>query len=229
MGRGGSGVRAASETTVEISFTYQGARCRERIKLQPTPANLRRAAQHRAAILDAIAKGTFDYPTTFPDSPRATLFARQPGDIQITRDWLESWLDRKRAQVKASTWGGYYKAVTHVLIPKFGHLRLSDITRAALREWCAGLDAGNKRIANLLSVLRSALAEAAEDELLDHNPLAGWRYTKREAPKPTDDVDPFSAEEQAAILKACPCEPTRNLIRTAFWTGLRTSELIALE
>jgi len=40
--------------------------------------------------------------------------------------------------------------------------------------------------------------------------------------------DPFTREEQAAILAALDGQG-RNLIQFAFWTGMRTSELIALE
>jgi integrase len=43
-----------------------------------------------------------------------------------------------------------------------------------------------------------------------------------------DDVDPFSSEEQAAILDALSGQ-NKNLIQFALWTGLRTSELCALE
>ncbi|OBX35623.1 hypothetical protein A8U91_04697 [Halomonas elongata] len=70
------GVRIASASTVEIDFYYQGVRCRERLKLQPTPANLRKAARHRAAIIDAIDAGTFDYQVTFPRSKNARKFLR---------------------------------------------------------------------------------------------------------------------------------------------------------
>jgi len=54
MGRSGSGVRAISGSSIEITFAYRGVRCRERVRLKPTPANLKRAARHRAAVLDAI-------------------------------------------------------------------------------------------------------------------------------------------------------------------------------
>jgi integrase len=46
--------------------------------------------------------------------------------------------------------------------------------------------------------------------------------------KRDDGVDPFSSEEQAAILDALSGQK-RNLIQFALWTGLRTSELCALE
>ena len=70
MGRNSEwdGVRPRSKTSIEIDFVYKGVRCRERFKLAPTPANLKRVSLHRAAILDGIARGTFDYSVTFPES-----------------------------------------------------------------------------------------------------------------------------------------------------------------
>lgn len=75
MGRGGSGVRAVSDSSIEITFMYRGVRCRERVALKPTATNLKKAQQHKAAIEHAIAQGTFDYCVTFPGSPRAAKFA----------------------------------------------------------------------------------------------------------------------------------------------------------
>lgn len=66
------------------------------------------------------------------------------------------------------------------------------------------------------------------DELITSNPLAGWHYRKIDSPKEVDDIDPFTAEEQAAILTALPSDGV-PLIQFALWSGLRTSELVALE
>lgn len=38
-----TGVVAASDSSIQISFTHKGINCRERLKLQPSPANLKRA------------------------------------------------------------------------------------------------------------------------------------------------------------------------------------------
>lgn len=221
------GVRPASDSTIEIDFYYAGTRCRERIKLQPTPANLKRAAQHRAAILDAIEKGTFDYATTFPNSKRAATLTTLPGRAMTVATYLDDWLARKEKTLKASTANGYRKIVNGHLIPKFGKRTLTDITRLDIKTWAAGMAAGNKSIANIMSCFRAALQEAFEDELIEANPLAGWVYRKAEAPKEEDDIDPFTAEEQAAILAMMDAQG-RNLFQVAFWTGLRTSELVAL-
>ncbi|WP_420841665.1 tyrosine-type recombinase/integrase [Endozoicomonas acroporae] len=211
---------------MEISFPYKGVRCRERVKLKPTPANLKRAERHRAAIMDAIDKGTFDYLVTFPDSPRGKEFARVPGDALTIKHYLTQWLDDQKNQLKASTYDDYKKSVNNILIPAFGHLKLTDLKRKHIKAWGKGLTCSNKRIANILSPLRSALDEAVEDEVIDQNPLQGWTYSRKEEPK-EDHVDPFNREEQNAILNALNGQG-RNLIQFAFWSGLRTSELVAL-
>lgn len=95
-------------------------------------------------------------------------------------------------------------------------------------EWCSTLNVSMKAIKNRLSVLRTALANAAQEELIEVNPIYGWQWKNRSAPVLDDDVDPFSLEEQNAILAALVGQE-RNLFKFAFWTGMRTSELIALE
>ena len=222
------GVRIASESTIEIDFYYAGRRCRERIKLKPTPANLKRAANHRAAIIDAIEKGVFDYATTFPNSKYTSQRFTSTLDTALTvRRYLEVWIERKTPTIKASTAAGYQKVIKGHLVPRFGDATITSLTRSDIKMWAAGLGAGNKAIANILSVFRAALQEAFEDELIESNPLSGWVYRKTEVPKEEDDIDPFTAEEQAAILAVMEGQG-RNLVQFAFWTGLRTSELVAL-
>ncbi|AUL13797.1 Arm DNA-binding domain-containing protein [Bordetella bronchiseptica] len=53
------GVRPASESSIEISFVYQGRICVRRLRMKPTAANLKRAAEQRAAIVEAIARGEY--------------------------------------------------------------------------------------------------------------------------------------------------------------------------
>lgn len=221
------GVRAASTSTIEIDFYYAGRRCRERIKLEPTPANLKRAANHRAAILAAIDQGVFDYAVTFPKSANAKKLARYRGQTLILATYLDEWLSAKANQLKASTYDDYLKTFNGKVIPEFGKRPLTELTRADFRKWCASLDCGNKRIANILSPVRTALADAVEDGLIPSNPLHDWTFRKAEAPREDDDVDPFDAGEQAAILAKLEGQ-ARNFVQFAFWTGMRTSELVAL-
>lgn len=58
-------------------------------------------------------------------------------------------------------------------------------------------------------------------------PLAGWTFSRKDQVK-EDDVDPFSPEEQRAILGTLDGQ-AKNLVQFAFWTGMRMSELVALD
>lgn len=227
MGRDGRGVRAVSDTSIEITFMYRGVRCRERITLKPSPTNLKKAEQHKAAIEHAISIGGFDYSVTFPGSPRAAKFAPE-ANRETVAGFLSRWLDGKKRHVSSSTFDGYRKIVELRLVPALGEYMMVELKRKDVRDWLSTLEVSNKTLSNIQSCLRSALNDAAEEELIDVNPLAGWTYSRKEAPPKEDDVDPFSPEEQQAVLAALSGQ-ARNMMQFALWTGLRTSELVALD
>lgn len=236
MGRKGTGVTIVSDSSYEIAFSYKGQRCRERVKAKPCPANTRKLIQFAAAIRHAIEKGEFDYAKTFPNSKYAAKFAERPGDVLSVEKYFEAWLTRKKVEIKASTYTGYDRIVNNWVIPNFGKMALSELKRAAIRDWLAVIDkdkekkVSNKRLANIQSCMRSALSDAVEDELIESNPLADFTYSRVERPaddEPDDDVDPFTTDEQGAIIAKLR-DGENNLFRFFFWTGLRTSEAIAL-
>lgn len=225
------GVRADSKSSILIYFNYQGVQCKERIRLKPSPANLKRAAQHRGAILDAIAKGTFNYAETFPNSPRRFKFSADKSAGLPVATYLEDWLNAQKDHLKASTWDDYSKIVFNTLIPEFGKIDLPELRRSHVQAWGKRQKAGNKRLANVQSVFRKALHDRLGEDDSFVNPLHGWKYSrndlKKTPVKEDDDIDVFDAGEQKALLAVC--EPQhRNLFQFAFWTGLRTSELCAL-
>ncbi|WP_250533947.1 site-specific integrase [Caballeronia sp. AZ10_KS36] len=235
MGRDGRGVKPISKSSIEITFIYKGKRCRERIPLPPTAANLKRAEHHRAAILYEISRGTFDYAQVFPNSPRAATTELAGQTAETVAAYLERWLEIKKTQIAASTHRSYHSIIFGQVIPRFGKMRLAELRRAHLKEWLATIDdqqkkkVTNKRLANIQSCLRSALSDAVADEILDVNPLAGFTFERNEAPREQDHADPLDADEQAAVIAAARDPQIANLFRFAFWTGMRTSELIALD
>ena len=148
MGRGGRGVRAVSDTSIEITFMYRGVRCRERITLKPTSTNLKKAEQHKAAIEHAISIGTFDYLVTFPGSARAAKFA--PEAFRETMNgFLTWWLEGKKKYIASSTFEGYRKLVTLRLVPALGDTMLVDLKRKAVRDWLDTLEVSNKTLRNI--------------------------------------------------------------------------------
>lgn len=222
----------ASDTSIGIDFYYRGARCRERIKLPPTPANMRYAQHLLGQIKVEIARGTFDYRKHFPDSRRADLFAKLQGEVMHMGPALERWLADKAPEIEHSTLAGYRKIVNNILIPFCGDDRLTDFTRLRAKELVASLgDVSAKRINNVLGPVRGLFAEALEDELIESNPLETLkvrRKRKRADLGDEDGIDPFTPEEVTAILGACRDEQFRNFCQFNFATGLRMSEMFGL-
>lgn len=221
------GVRSVSPVSIQIDFYFRGVRCKERLKLPPTQANQKYAANLKAQILVDIARGTFDYAKYFPNSKKARMLSRTPGAAVTIEASLTQWLRGMKSVLEHTTFRDYQLAIDRVWVPAFGQLRLTELTRGMLKEWVSEQTCGLKRIRNLLLPIRGAYALALDDELITSNPFVGWTPKKIEPPKEEDDIDPFTQVEVDAILANCDGQ-IRNLFQFAFWTGLRTSELIAL-
>lgn len=221
MGRRQSGVRPRGKG-IQIDFYYRGVRCLETLRIPPTPANVKFAVQKRAAIQHEIATNTFDYAKHFPDSRKIARLGVQR--TPTVEQQLTKWLNSKHRTCAYSTYRSYNSAVTHHLIPQFGDQLMTELTTTDVRAWRDGLAVSNKMANNILIPLRGVLADAHADGLIEKNPMDRIKNLTHRTREP----EPFSPDEVAAILGACQGQ-VRNLFEFAFWTGLRTSELIALE
>jgi integrase len=85
-----------------------------------------------------------------------------------------------------------------------------------------------KTINNYLAILRPALTEARYQNLIHTNPLLEIKPIKGKKSKAKESIDPFTYSERNAILKACTPQ-LHNMIKFAFWTGIRPSELCVLK
>jgi len=222
MDRRLDGVRAKSASSVEIDFSYQGIRCRETIKLPPTKANLLFASHKRAAILHEIALGKFNYAEHFPKSRHASTLGQLTN--KTIGDALEDFLRNTKRKYEASTLRGYKSAIYHHLIPSFGKTPICKLTTNDIKEWINSLLISGKRINNVLIPLRIVLSDAYFDGLIDSNPADRIKNVPHRYPEPM----PCTKDEMRMILENCDPQ-SRNLLQFAFWSGLRTSELIALE
>lgn len=232
MGREGSGVTAASSTTIAVSFVYRGERCRERLKLEPTPANLVRAEKFRGDILASIANDDFDYEVSFPHSKNRHKFAPEKARSLGTFDeFMRAYLASQEKVQQSSSYRDIRKIIQNVL-PKspMVNLAIEDLTAVHLDDYCNAYPAGNKRIGNIVSPIRCALDRAVMLKKLRANPLYGWTFERRkeEVKEDDDDVDVFTAEEQRLVLAELKPK-NRWYMQFAFWSGLRTSEQIGLE
>ena len=222
MDSGLAGVRARGNSIL-VDFIYQGERCRETLRVKPTKTTLKEVSRKREAILFEIAMGTFDYANHFPSSTKARKFSKLYGQVLTIEQALKDWLKKAERRCQFSTLKGYNSVVYHHLIPTFGSLKLTELTAQHIEDWLDTLDISNKRVNNILSPLRLVFKDAFYDELIPKNPLERVRFLPIEQREP----NPLTPNEIQLVLDQLQGQ-SRNLFQFAFWSGLRTSELIGL-
>ncbi len=209
-----------------VNFYYRGERFRVTIPglRVGVKSHLKTAQGILLQIQADISRDDLNFAKYFPRHPKSPRFLTG-SDIKIS-DRLEQWLDQSRNHCAASTMRDYRSIVRCHLIPVFGEYYLSDLTLGDIREWIYSLDISKKRIRNVIIPLKSIFDEAFEDGIIDHNPFSGGGLLRKMGSSPPD-VTPFTVAQRDAILNACEGQ-IKNIFSFAFWTGLRTSELIAL-
>jgi len=222
---------ASGKQSLVLHFQYKGVECRETLKnIEPTKGNIKYASNLKAEIESAISRGTFHYGKYFPNSKRAKLFG-QAISAELVGELLDAYLEQADKTLKLSTATDYRKSVETHLRPAFGKKRISDLAPADIREWISAQTCTLKRIKNVLIPLRHVLEQAIVDGLIEKNPLDQVIINKlvnRSTASTNYVVDPFNEKEILKILTGTEGQG-RALIQFAFYTGLRTNELIALE
>jgi len=216
-------------SSLRIRFYYKNVECRETLKLKPTKSNIKYVQRLRCEILNSIERGTFNYADYFPNSKNAKKFGHARGNITIDK-LLTDFFDQAEKTLQPSTVIGYRKYANAHLFPKFGNLFIKDLTPKMLREWISSLNVTSKTISHILTPLRAVIDRALNDDLIDKNPLDRVKVNRiinKNTARSAFEVDPFTTEEIESILKSANGQ-IRNLLQFAFFSGLRTSELIAL-
>ena len=228
--------------SIRIQFVWRGKRRRETLKIPATSQNIKYAIRLRGEVMNAIARGTFDYAATFPDSKvgkHAASVAKSNEAKRIRAGALfDAHLKTLRASARAgaispSTVSTYAKWIRARLRPKFGNEWLDELTTAGMRQWIIDLvDEGlaGKSIRNVVGIMSSVLGQAEADERIKKNPLApiSLKSLVPKKRKPDEDADPFNSDEIKAILTACDRPAELALFQFLFSTGVRPGEAMAL-
>jgi integrase len=175
-----------------------------------TPDEARKRAR---AILNRVFEG-------FDPAGEREATKREPTVADLLRDALEKhWRPKRRA----STAERFAAMIEKTLIPEFGAVRLSVLSRKRVRDWHA-TQGHRKRQANLdLAILRKALSLAVADELISANAAKGITLHPERARDrvPTDD-------ELRRIWRAIDATPIRapaaRLFKLLALTGCRRGE-----
>ena len=136
------------------------------------------------------------------------------------------YLEFKKHELKFSTFDKYSNIIRDRINPIFGELNIIDIKPSTVKKWLYSLDdIGSKSKRIYLSVLSGIMQEALYDEVIERNPVKVVRLPKLDTPR----IKPFSADEVKKIMFLTTNDNYRFYLTIAFYTGMRSGEIIALK
>ncbi|MBE0514898.1 site-specific integrase [Sulfurimonas sp.] len=136
------------------------------------------------------------------------------------------FLDFKKHELKFSTLDKYTNIVRDRLNPFFGEMEVKDIKPSDVKKWLYAIsDVGGKSKQIFLGVLSGILQEALYDEIIEKNPVRMVRPPKNSKEK----IKPFTADEVNQIMGLTSNDNYRFYLAIAFYTGMRSGEIIALK
>ncbi len=165
----------------------------------------------------------------------------QTPSTPLFSDFCEIYLTAKKENISSTTFLLYETAIQRILIPKLGHLHLDEIKPFHVQELINFLATPSGRvdkkgeklapatIRRYLTILQSIMTMAWKQEYIQSNPADTRRLEISKIVTP--EVEAFSNEEIAEILKMAQLEPIHihAVIATAIYTGARRGEISGLK
>ncbi len=226
-----------------MDFRYRGQRCRELTALEDTPSNVKKLEALLKRIEAEITLGSFNYATYFPGSKNIAKFnqptlatlnedSNKRGKGALFKDFCEVWF-----QEMESTWRRSYQSTVRgvldrQLIREFGHLEVSNISKADLLQFRASLakvkhgekigfsaDHTNRH----MKIMRMILIEASDrfDFTCPYRNIKPLKIQKT-------DVDPFTIDDINLFLRHIRPD-YKDYYTVRFFTGMRTAEIDGLQ
>ena len=145
-------------------------------------------------------------------------------------DWLNTYIIPHKSPTTAET---YSYNVRNYILPKFGKLRLQDLTTLMLQRWfnslkispLSGRELTPKTIRNIWLNLSAGLKRAVQLEYLKKNPAENIELPKCK----TYQAEVYDTEEIRALINAAQGTDMEVGIMTLLLMGLRRGELLAIK
>jgi len=226
-----------------IDFRYRGERCRELTALEDSAANRKKLDTLLKRIEAEITLGSFDYAAYFPGSKNLARFAQpslatlsadsnKRGKSALFKDFCEVWFQEMESSWRRTYKGTVRGILDRQLLPVFGDLEVSSISKADLLQFRASLAKvkhGNKvgfsadHTNRHIKIMRMILTEAA-----DRFHFTPSFHNIKPLKIQKTDVDPFTLEEIQLLLNAVRPD-YKDYFTVRFFTGMRTAEIDGLK
>jgi integrase len=150
------------------------------------------------------------------------------GPKQTVEEYLTYWLEKvHRLVIEPTTLDDYRKALRVHLIPSFGKLQLTQLTREHVQRWVtekADVGYAPGYIGKIYAVLSAALNYAVLNDVLSKNVCVGVKLPKKIKHKP----HVLNKDQCKRLVFAARGLRLWFLILVAITTGLRLGELLSL-
>jgi len=230
-------IRVRKETgLLYFDFQYLGIRCREQTKLTDTPANRKKMVARMVHIETEIENGTFIYEKYFSNGSAIKKIKQTLADqkslysgLPTFKQFANEWFSQKDVEWRISTAEGYRSYLDNRLIPEFGEIEVSRITKSHILDYRSSLaKASNgklkaKTVNKVMKFLKMVLDEAATRHDFT-SPYQGIKALKEEKVH----IEPFSLQEVKILLDSVR-EDWKAYFIVRFFTGARTGEVDGLK
>lgn len=156
-----------------------------------------------------------------------------PQDLTVGA-WLDRWIAAHEVELKPSTAKTYRDNIDRYLRPAIGQERVQELSPSRLSiVWRTMQESGGKggkpvsrrTVEFARAVLRRAMSDAVVDRLIQVNPVAGSKMSKRDG-KPQHTT--WTGEQLAGFLEKVAEDRWAPLWELAAGTGARRGELMSL-
>ena len=153
------------------------------------------------------------------------------------KEYADSWIEKiAPAECKESTLKGYQDLLHNHILPVFGNLKLSEITRGKVKEFLAeksNSGYAKSTVTHMKNVISNVFNKAVDDEVIATNPALNLGKKMMKAKNPKEDINPLTQEELRLLLDNVKNDKHLRKDYPLFLllarTGMRVGEALALQ
>lgn len=198
---------------VHLDVIIDGERFRRSTGRPSTPANLKYVEKNWQSEVDRIKN-------------KEKIEEVEEGEMTVEKYGYKSLQANRIYRAKATN-TDYEQAFKKHIISVFGQIPLSKVTQTDIKQWQSNLQEiglSGKRIHVISTIFQGIMRDAVNDDLIAKNPFLGLKGISRKALK---EITPFTFDEVKYIITNTEGW-FKNFLGVAFFTGMRTGELLAL-
>ncbi len=150
----------------------------------------------------------------------------EPSKVTL-EEWLEAWLEGRRAHIAENTWSAYETMIRVHIAPNMGTVKLKGLKTRPIqnllnKKYEGGLSA--RTVKYLYQTINAALRQAVKEQMIPFNPAEFCELPKAEQ----KEMRVLSVEEIGKFFEVAKESPHYTAFYLDLASGLRRGELLGL-